>query len=60
MTGMIVEPYSQHDWSNTIWALMLAGMVTAFFLGMLLFLVMVGRAKAYHSLRVHHRFFRRS
>lgn len=51
MVVMAVEPYTQHDWSNLTWALMLAGMVTAVFAAMVVFLVVAGRAKAVPSAR---------
>lgn len=46
MSLQTIEPYTQHDWSNLTWALLLTVMVTAVFAGMVLFLVMSGRAKA--------------
>lgn len=55
MTTLTIEPYTQHDWSNLTWALMLTGMVTAFFAAMVVFLVVAGRAKAVPGQRRHRR-----
>ena len=47
--------YSQHDWSNLTWALMLACMVTLVFAAMVVFLAVAGRAKAVPGQRRHRR-----
>jgi hypothetical protein len=48
--------YSQHDWGNLTWALMLTCLVALFFLAMVVFLVVAGSEKATHSepLPPHH------
>lgn len=51
MTHLDVEPYTQHDWSNASWALMLAVMVTAVFTAMVVFLLVATRDKRSHPPR---------
>jgi heme/copper-type cytochrome/quinol oxidase subunit 2 len=49
MTIQTVQQYTQHDWGNLTWALMLTTMVLAVFLAMVVFLVMANRDKRDHS-----------
>jgi hypothetical protein len=42
---MVAMQYTQHDWSNQTWALMLTVMVLAVFAGMVVFLAMATRDK---------------
>jgi heme/copper-type cytochrome/quinol oxidase subunit 2 len=43
------QQYTQHDWGNLTWALMLTAMVMAVFIAMVLFLVMANRDKRDHG-----------
>lgn len=53
MTVLTIEPYTQHDWGNLTWALLLTALGVVVVIDMAMFLVVAHRAKAVPGQRRH-------